>query len=203
MQSITRQSSSLDALCEGLSAASARLKYGSSKALMLLSEQAPELLYPRFDFFAGLLASDFSILRWNATRILGNLATVDHQNKLEHLFDRYFAPILGDELVAAANAIGSASVIALAKPYLADRIARKILQVSRASYRTPECCNVAIGHAIQSLDRFFSLIQKRKPVLEFVQAQLENPRPATRKKAQTFLKRWAGPADKAASAQNA
>jgi len=46
-----------------------------------------------------------------------------------------------------------------------------------------------MGHAIQSLDRFFDLIGNREEVLEFVRAQLGNSRNATRKKAESFLKR--------------
>jgi hypothetical protein len=91
----------------------------------------------------------------------------------------------------AANAIAAAASIALAKPHLADRIVKEILKVERATYTTPECRNVAIGHAIRSFDRFLGHVKNRRAVLAFVTRQLDNPRPATSKKAGTFLKRWA------------
>jgi hypothetical protein len=50
---------------------------------------------------------------------------------------------------------------------------------------------VAIGHAIKSFDRFFRHVGNQRPVLAFVKRQLENPRPATRRKAERFLQRWA------------
>ena len=160
--------------------------------LRRLSEQDPGLLYPRFDFFARLLEGEIRLLRWDSSRILGHLARVDSEGRIDKLLDRYLAPIAGNELIAAANAIQGAADIARSKPHLADRIATEIVKVSHAHYATPECRNVAAGHAIQALDRFFEHIQKKMPVLEFVESQLENPRPATRKKAEKFWTKWAG-----------
>jgi hypothetical protein len=106
---------------------------------------------------------------------------------------RKAASELGREMIGAANAIVAAANIALAKPHLADRIVKEILKVERASYQRPECRNVAIGHAIKSFDRCFRHVGNKRPVLAFVKRQLENPRPATRRKAERFLKRWAAP----------
>jgi len=115
---------------------------------------------------------------------------VDCEDKLDARFDRFFAPVTGHELIDAANVITAAAQIALAKPGLGDRIAAEILKVERASYRMPECRNVALGHALKSLDRFFPHVTQRGPVIEFVKKQIANPRPATRRKAERFLKRW-------------
>ncbi len=60
---------------------------------------------------------------------------------------------------------------------------------SRARYRTPECRNVAIGHAILALGDFFDLLDNPRPVLRFVRNQIQNSRRATRNKAEQFLKR--------------
>lgn len=90
----------------------------------------------------------------------------------------------------AATAIRGAAVIASAKPYLADRIARQILKVESVSYATPECRNVAIGHAIQALDQFFPAIKDKRLVQSFMARQMNNRRPATRSKASKFSKRW-------------
>ena len=182
----------VDTLCDGLASPQARTKFGSAKELRRLSEQDPGLLYPRFDFFARLLESENHVLRWDSTRILGHLARVDSECRIDRLLDRYLAPIAGHELIAAANAIQGAADIALAKPHLADRIAREILKVGHARYATPECRHVAAGHAIRALDRFFEHIPNKAPVLAFVESQFASPRPATRKKAEKFWARWAG-----------
>ena len=179
------------ALFEYLTAESAAVKYGSAKALRQMSEESPELLYPRFDDFVRLFRGDNTILRWGATLILGNLAGADHLNKFEKIFKRFFAPITGHELIGAANVIRAAVQVALAKPHLADRSAGEILKVEEASYRTLECRNVAISRAIESLDEFFPHIKNRRPVLEFAARQLDNQRPAVRRKAERFLKRHA------------
>ena len=177
-------------LFERLESDKADVKYGAAKALRQISEERPEDLYPHFDDLLRLFEGENTILRWGATRILGNLAVADVEGRMEKVFDRYFAPISGHEMIGAANVIVAAAQIAVAKPNLAGRIAREILKVEQAAYHTPECRNVAIGHAIKSFDRIFRLIEDGKPVLEFVARQLDNPRQATRRKAERFVKRW-------------
>jgi len=174
----------------GLDAPAARVKFGCLKDLRRLSEEAPQLLYPDFDRFARLLDHPNSIYRWNAAHILANLARVDRSRKLAPLLDKFLRPIGGAQMIGAANVIQAAAVIAAAQPRLADALAAGILTVDRAKYETEECRNVAIGHAIQSLDRFFELIPRQRAVVSFVRRQLDNPRPATRRKAEKFLKKW-------------
>ncbi|MGZ4814268.1 MAG: hypothetical protein ACXVZV_02600 [Terriglobales bacterium] len=176
-------------------------KYAAAKALRLVSERSPRLLYPHFDSFVDLLDSDNAFLRWDAMRILANLAPIDYQEKLARILDRYLDPITEHEMIGAANCIQSAAAIAQAKPHLADTIAREFLKVEHGIYKTPECRNIVIGHAITALDRFSREIGARRyDVLEFVNKQLRNPRAATRKKAETFLKKWAAANPTAASA---
>jgi hypothetical protein len=98
-------------------------------------------------------------------------------------------------LIDAANTMRGAAAIGAAKPYLADTIARHILEVERATYATPECRNVAIGHAINSLDRLFPIIAGKRDVQLFVSRQMDNTRTATRKKAERFLRKWPLPAN--------
>jgi hypothetical protein len=178
----------VDELCERLASPQARIKYGSAKQLLRLSEEDPDLLYPRFDFFVRLMDSENRIFRWNARRILGNLARVDSQGRIEKIFDRFFAPIVEHEMISAANTMQGGAAIACAKPLLADRIALQILKVRHARYAGPECHNVAVGHAIVALGRFFQHVERKAAVLSLVAEARENPRPATRKKAEKF---WA------------
>lgn len=180
----------VQALCEGLASSQARIKYGSAKQLLRMSEENPGLLIPHFELFVRLLEGEARILRWNAARILAHLAGMDAEGRIDALLDRYLAPIGGGEMIAAANTIQGAADIALAKPYLADRLARAIVEVRDANYQRPECRQVAAGHAIRALDRFFPLVQRKEMVLAFVAAQLESPRPATRKKAERFIAKW-------------
>ena len=173
----------------GLEAEKAAVRFGCAGVLLALSELKPELVYPSLDRFAGLLNSENSILQWVAIRILANLAKVDSDNRLEALFDRYFAPITGPAMITAAQVMAGGAKIARAKPRLAGPIAAEILKVARAHYQTEECRNVAIGHAVKAFDEFIELMPAPGPVERFVRKQLHNTRPATRKKAERFLKK--------------
>lgn len=180
----------LPILFEGLNAEKASIKYGCEKTLRLLSEKRPELLYPSFNLFVKLLDSENNFLKWGSIITLANLAAVDSKNKFEKIFDKYFTPIPGSELIPAGNVIGNSYKIALAKPELSDRITKEILKVEKAKYQTDECKNVAFGHAINSFTLFFDQIKDKEPVVKFIKKQLKNTRNATRKKAEKFLKKW-------------
>jgi hypothetical protein len=168
----------------------ARVRFGAAKALRNLSGRAPDLIYPHFDFFASFLWNENSILRWNAILIVGNLAAVDGERRVDRIIDGYLSAISGPHMIDAGNTMRGAAAIGVAKPYLADRIARHILEVERATYAAPECRNVAIGHAIESLDRLFPRIADKRAVQRFVSRQMDNSRAATRKKAERFLRKW-------------
>jgi len=115
---------------------------------------------------------------------------MDDENKFDKIFDHYFAPVSGPVMIAAANIVGAAATIALHKPYLTEPITRNILRVEKGKYKTRECRNIAIGGAILSFDKFYMNIDDKKPVDKFVKKQLKNTRPATRKKAEKFIRKY-------------
>ncbi|MGA2273081.1 MAG: hypothetical protein ABSH00_05970 [Bryobacteraceae bacterium] len=190
MSALWTERDRLAAAWAGLEAPAARVRFGCLNDLRRLSEESPQLLYPDFDKFVRLLDHPNSIFRWNAARILANLARVDRSRKLAPLLGRFLKPVRGPQMIGAGTVIQAAAMIAQAQPRLADKLAAGILTVGRAKYETEECRNVAIGHAIQSLDRFFECIPRKRVVVGFVRRQLDNPRPATRRKAGKFLKKW-------------
>jgi hypothetical protein len=181
----------LRGLLDGLQARGPRIRIAASKALRLVSEQSPAQLYPYWDRFAKQLDHENSFLRWDAIRILARLAAVDREGRMEALLPRYLRPVAGPQMIAAATVIQGAALVALAQPALAERIVKGILRVEKAGYATAECRNVAIGHAILALERFWAGISGRRAVIRFVERQLDNPRPATRRKAERFLRRHA------------
>jgi hypothetical protein len=172
----------------GLRADKAKIRYGCLKVLRLLSEKRPAVLYPEFDQFAGLLGSENTILKWGAIIIVGNLVVVDSDNKIDALLDRYLQPISGPVLITAANTIGGAAKVALAKPRLMDKVVRALLQVETAKFHTPECRNVALGHVLKALDLVFEHVRDRQLVMAFAKRQLRNRRNAVKLRARTFLK---------------
>lgn len=174
----------------GLNAKPARIKYGCDKVLRCISEKAPELLYPKIDFFIENLGHENNFLQWSAIDILANLASVDGANKIESVLEKYFAPIPGPVLVTAANIIKASARIVEAKPHLADRVSSELLKVEHARYRTAECRNIALGTAIDAFQKIFDRIQDKQPVILLVRKQLGNTRNATKKKAIAFLKKY-------------
>lgn len=187
----------LNALVTALSSDSAELRLCAAKALRGVSRHAPDLLSPHFDVFVSLLHHRNSILRWNAILIVGNLAAVLPDPAICAILDDYLAPIAGPHMIDAANIMVGAASIASAKPGLADPIANRILAVESAVYDTPECLQVAIGHAIKAFRRIFPIVSCKSEIQMFVLRQLRNTRPATRKKAEDFLRKW--PLQKSAS----
>ncbi len=97
-------------------------------------------------------------------------------------------PELLAEIFEGLSSDKAAAKIALAKPELADRIAQELLKVEKASYQTNDCRNIALGHTIQSFGQFFDQITDKEPVIELIRRQLNNPRNATRRKAEAFAK---------------
>jgi hypothetical protein len=178
----------IDEVLAGVGAKQAGVKFGASKALRILSERAPEVLYPHFDFFATMLGHENHILKWNATLTLANLARVDRETKIEAILDRYLDLISGPNMITAANAMRGAAIIGAAKPHLVTRIVPRIMRVERAEYAKPECRNVAIGHALCALAELADLLPDRRLVRLFAARQLGNPRAATSRKARQFLK---------------
>jgi hypothetical protein len=179
-------------LIKGLAAKKANLRYGSEKVLRLVSEKRPELIYPHFGRFVELLGVDNKFLKWGAILTIANLAAVDDEQRIEQIFDRYFAPLTGPVMVTAANIIGGSTRIIRAKPDLADRIAAEILKVEKAKYLmhgeiSPECSSVVCGHAVDFFIENYDRFSDKKRVRAFVQRQLQNSRPAVRRKAKAFF----------------
>jgi hypothetical protein len=183
-------------LITGIQAPRGAIRFSYEKTLRLISEQRPELIYPHFDLFTSLLDCDNNFLKWGAIMTIANLTAVDSRKKFEAIFEKYYAPIPGPVMITAANIIGSSARIVPAKPHLVGRITDEILKVEKAKYKvhgqaSPECRNVAIGHAIESFDQFFDRIEDKSSVLRFVKKQLKNSRPAIVKKATQFLRKHA------------
>jgi hypothetical protein len=190
-RNIIKRPGSLHEAFEGLGADEARVKYGCLKVLRIISEKQPAVLYPEFDRLFSLLDSDNNIFKWGAILCIGNLAAVDSEGKIDRNLDKYLQPISGHVMITAANVIVGAGKIAQAKPHLAEKITRALLRVEKANYQTEECRNMALGHAVASLDLFFEHLEKPQPVVEFVKRQLHNRRNAVKMKAAKFLNKYA------------
>ena len=194
-QKVEQDFSLISILAEGLSSPKPTVRYTCGSVLMYLSEKYPQNLYSYMDDFIRLLDSKYRILTWNALFIIANLAMVDDEQKFDSIFDRYFGLLKNEYMVTVANVIGSSFKIALAKPYLSDKIAKELLKVDCIGinpHLTEECKRVIIGKTIQSFNQFFNKLDHKVKVevFEFVGKQLESSRCSVRKDAELFLEKW-------------
>jgi hypothetical protein len=177
----------------GISSSKAAIRYGCAKALMDLSYEHPEELYPFMDSFITLLDSKHRILTWNAMTIIANLARVDKDKKFDAIFDKYYSFLNNEYMVTVASIVGNSARIALAKPYLIQRITDELLKVESiptTPHLTEECKRVIAEKAIESFDLFFDRIDTKERVFSFARRHLGSSRKTLKTKAEDFLRKW-------------
>ena len=190
---IINDPSMIPQIIEGVSNEKANVRYGCATSLKIVSERKPELLYPYFDFFAGLLISKYRILVWIGIIVVANLSAYDHKKKFDKIFDKYFRLINADYMVTVSNLVGNSGRIAVTKPYLADRITTELLKVDNiktGKHLTPECKRIIAENAIRSFDMYFNEIRDKQAVISFVKARLKSRRKTLKNTANEFLKKW-------------
>lgn len=179
----------LTELFEGIKSDQARVKYGSAKVLRFIAERNPVLLYPKWNFFVDLLDNENTFLKSDAINIIGNLTNLDLKNKFEQIFDKFYDLLNDESMITAANLICVSGTIAKAKPALQSKIVDKLLRIDE-THHGPECKNVLKGHVINTLSSDFEKFKDKEKIVTFIRKELKNSRPATKKKAEKFLKKW-------------
>jgi len=195
---LIKNSEQIPEVVEALQVEQSSKKYAYEKVLRLISERRPELTYSFFDIFVRLLDHENNFLKWGAIVTVANLTPADTEDKFKAIFKKYYAPINGPTMIAAANIIGSSITIARAKPELTKTITREILKVEKAKYQmkgklSPECRNVAIGQAMNSFNELYTQIENKTEVYNFVKRQLKNTRKQVAQKAEQFIRKHRKP----------
>lgn len=163
--------------------AKADVKYGWVKALRLLVDEEPELLYAHFATFAGMLHSENNIFQWEALHLLASLAAVDDENTLEAVLDDSFAPIEGQIMITAANGIKSAAQIVRARPRYAGRIARDVLRAENGGCESTECYEIVCGNPIKTFHTIHRWVSDPQLLTQFAGRYEDSSREPTRKAA--------------------
>jgi hypothetical protein len=182
----------LTELLDGTSSATARIRFASAKILRMISEENPEILYPSMDFFVDLLDDKNNILKWNAMDIIANLTATDTDNKFNRLFKKFYGFLYDGNLITAGHVVDNSGKIALAKPEFQDEITKELLKVEKIPLPTEECRNILIGKTIKAFEVYYGKIKdegNKDKIVSFVKSQLDNPRNATKSKAERFLKK--------------
>jgi len=189
---VIKNPSSLSELLEGIYSEKAGIKFKSAKILRIISEERPERLYPKWDFFEKLLDSENNIIKWNAMDVIANLTRVDSRNRFDKIFRKFYGMLYEGSLITAAHVVGNSWKIAKAKPSLSSRITSELLKVEKIPLPTEECRNILKGHAILSFSEYFDQVKEKGKVKSFARRELKNSRNATRSKAEKFLKKFEG-----------
>jgi hypothetical protein len=179
----------LSELLEGLLSKNDDTRYGSSQALQLVGNERPELLYPRWDFFAEMLRSDNAYHRNIAVYMIAALTKVDSQDKFGKLAESYFALLNSESLMNAGHTALNLGKIAEYKPELREKITNMFLNIGK-TYPVKDRTDNLMGYIIEGLDNYFREAEQKQKILEFVSTQLKSKSPTTRKKAREFLNKW-------------
>jgi hypothetical protein len=177
----------LPELLDGILASKDFIRFNSFKVLLFISEEHPEVVYPRWDFFSALLDSDNSYQQYIAIYLISSLARADDSARLEGIFDKLYSILDGEGTITAAHLARNSGKIARAKPKLRARITERLLNIDR-NHRGKQK-ELIKGHAIEAFDEYFEEAENQPEILEFVRKQLQSQSPKTRKLAREFLKK--------------
>ena len=179
-------SKALAALLQEVVSKKESARHASFKALLSISEERPEVLYPEWDFFADLIGSKNTSFKYIAIYIIANLTRTDTENRFEKIFEKYYGLLDDESVIPAAHVAGNSGKIARAKPGLQTRITNKLLNIDKTRH-APERKELIKGYAVEAFGEYFSEAKDREKIIEFVEKQLNSKSPRTKKAAQSFL----------------
>jgi hypothetical protein len=166
-----------------------RIKYGFAKELLKIGSNNPELLYSHLDYWIKIMGSDNNILKWTAIDIIGYISAIDQENKTDKLINNLFLFLHGGRLITCNHAIFSLGLIAKNKPVHRTAIINELIAVSKDTFETEECKNIAIGKVLLALTDFLNDIKNSMEAMEFIMLAKKSTRKATSKKAEVLLKK--------------
>lgn len=165
------------------------IRFNSSRALHLISQQNPDVLYSLWDFFFELIEGDNTYWKCSGIPIIANLTRVDKENKFERMFERYFG-LMNDKksFIPAVYLAKSSETIVRAKPNLETKITRRLMKIDGTRHN-PQRRDLVKSDIIAAFDEYFEQAEDKKKIIEFVRKQLECDSPKTRKEAKRFLEK--------------
>lgn len=181
----------LSELLEGVLSKKEKVRFNCFKVLLLISEEHPQVLYPQWDFFADLLTSPNTYFKYIAIYIIANLVKVDHKNRFEKIFNKYYALLDDESVIPPAHVAANSLKIAKAKPHLQTKITNRLLGIDKTHHK-PERKDLIKSYVIEAFGELIGGARNKKKMLQFVSDQLEAKSPRTKKKAKEFLKKWEG-----------
>ena len=164
------------------------IRYNSHKALLLVSEGNPEILYPEWDFFVNLLKSNNNFHKVIGIQILANLSKVDTLNKFDNIYDDYCDLLDAKSVMTAAHLAASIGKIAKNKPHLREKLTQVLLDIDKTHHEIGRK-DLIKASIIDSFMEYVNDIKNKEEIVRFVTQQLNSKSPKTKKKAEEFLKK--------------
>src|SRR3990172_5296880 len=90
-----------------LSSEDPKVKYGGAKSILNTAKIDPSCLYPHIEFFEKLMVSENKILRWTGIDVIGRLAKVDCDKKVDRLLNKLFQLLNMANLITACHAVSA------------------------------------------------------------------------------------------------
>ncbi|MBV1709901.1 MAG: hypothetical protein KMY54_08570 [Erysipelothrix sp.] len=169
------------------------IRYACTKIIRMVSEQKPETVYPYFEDIVKWLDQKNSFIKGDGILTLSNLSAVDHEDKFKAIYQDYFALIKDPQMITAANVVGNAWKIVLAKPEMESDITRRLLEVPNIIYinkdePSPECNCIVCGKVLECFEHYFDYSGNQSAMINFAEGQLCSHRKSVAKIAEKFLK---------------
>lgn len=174
---------------EKLASKDPKIKYGFTKELLQIAASDPTILTNFYDQWDKMLKSENNIFKWTAIDIIGYLSAVDKEGKTDKKIREIIEFLHGGNMITANHAIFALGIIAQNKPGYRKKIIADLITISEDKFETEECKNIATGKVIEALKPFLEEIRKNDAVIHFLRNAVGNSRNATRKKAESLLKK--------------
>lgn len=162
-------------------------RFNAFNALLILSENNPNFLYPYWDYFQEMLESPNNYHKYIAAYILANLTAVDTDNRFNKIFDDYFGLIESDKTMIASHVILNSSKIANNKLEMKSKIIEKLLKTDELHRGRQK--ELIKSYAIEALRKIKPEDKDKLEIENFVKLQLESSSPKTRNAARCYIQR--------------
>jgi hypothetical protein len=165
------------------------VRFNSSKALHLISQQNPEVLYPLWDLFFDLIGGGNTYWKCSGIPIIANLTRIDKEKRFERMFEKFFG-LMDDKksFIPAAYLARSSATIVRAKPNLETKITKRLMKIDETRH-DPQRRDLVKSDIIEAFDDYYEQARDKKEIMKFVRNQLECDSPKTRRRARTFLEK--------------
>lgn len=177
----------LNELLAGIKSKENTLRSNSFKTLLLISEEEPEFLYPKWDYFQEMLMSPNSYHKYVSIYILANLTSVDEENKFNNIFHDYYGILGGEKVMTASHVALNSPTIIKNKPELESKIIETLLNID--TIHKGKQNELVKAYVIEALRKIYPDALDKDKIQEFVESQLESSSPKTRDLASCFLDR--------------